>query len=195
MSFSRRIKKWDILCAGELLAIFQCEKANEKAAFQQKYDLLPGGDLAKFCMNMARLGNHSRLVASVGLDEMGTLLYRKVESLGVDLGSLRMVESPSTLGLETPSKDQSKMQFYRNADFRLAEDQMSNDVLANVTLFHTTCFALSKEPARSIILNAAGLAYDLGSQLSLDLNYIGKVWPDRQEAQSIIGNIANCDLW
>jgi len=75
---------------------------------------------------------------------------------------------------------------YREADCEILEDQIPDDLLANAKIFHTTCFALSKEPARSTILNRAHKAKSLGLQLSIDINYSEKIWPNRYEAHQIL---------
>ena len=59
-------------------------------------------------------------------------------------------------------------------------------MLKKAKVFHTTCFALSKNPARDSILKAAKIAHKHDCKLSIDLNYSSKIWPDRNEAQQVI---------
>jgi fructokinase len=59
-------------------------------------------------------------------------------------------------------------------------------VIAEAKIFHTTCFALSKNPARQTILNRAQKAKELGLQLSIDINFSERIWPDREEAKSVL---------
>jgi len=59
-------------------------------------------------------------------------------------------------------------------------------LLLNSKIFHTTCFALSKNPARTTILNRANRAKSLGLQLSIDINYSEIIWPNRIEAFEVL---------
>ena len=75
---------------------------------------------------------------------------------------------------------------FRQTDFQITEDQLTDSVLSSSSVFHTTCFALSKNPSRKTILNRAKKAKALGLELSIDLNYSEKIWPNREEAHRII---------
>jgi sugar/nucleoside kinase (ribokinase family) len=46
---------------------------------------------------------------------------------------------------------------------------------------------LSREPARSSVLDAARRARQAGVLLSLDANYAPSIWPNRPEAHAVIG--------
>jgi fructokinase len=63
---------------------------------------------------------------------------------------------------------------------------ISDKLLSQSAVFHTTCFALSQNPAQKTIVDAAERAVQLGCQLSIDLNYAPTIWPDRKEAMQII---------
>ncbi len=147
-----------------------------------------GGSPSNLCMNMARLGNTSLLVASVGKDDMGQFLRQKLQSLGVHTDYLRHLNIPTTLILVTRSKEVSNFEAYRAADKEITIAQFSDDLLQKVRIFHTTCFGLSLEPAQTAILQAAKKAAQFGVQLSIDANYAQKVWPDRVAAQRIVAD-------
>ena len=82
----------------------------------------------------------------------------------------------------TKSREVSQFEAYRSADAQLHANQLPEGLLTDVKLFHTTAFALSREPARGTILEAAGRVIDGGGRLSIDLNYADKIWPERLEA-------------
>lgn len=179
-------RTYDILCAGELLVDLISLEFSHSLEEVGTFQRLPGGSPANLCMNMARLGNRTLLAASVGEDDFGTFLIRYVESLGVDTRLLRQVPIPTTLILVTRSREVSSFEAYRSADCWLAADQFKDEVLRQCRLFHTTCFALSREPARTTIIEAAQRAHRLNCQLSIDLNYAERIWPDREDAQEIV---------
>lgn len=178
-------QKYDILCAGEYLVDGISADFAASISFDQKYQMIPGGSPANLCMNMARLGRNCRLAATVGQDDMGKLLIGKIAALGIHTGSIKSVKAPTTLILVTRSKEVANFEAYRSADYLIGADQMPEELLANARIFHSTCFSWSKDPARTSILQAARQSFAAGNQLSVDLNYAEKIWPDRETAQSI----------
>lgn len=150
------------------------------------YQRHPGGSPANLCMNMARLGNQTKLVASVGRDDMGQFLLDYVKSLPIDCTDLNQVSIPTTLILVTRSKSIANFEAYRGADCQISPTQIKAKILKKVSIFHTTCFALSQQPAQSTILKTAQKAVNFGCQLSIDANYAAKIWPNRAEAQKVV---------
>ncbi|PHN03811.1 carbohydrate kinase family protein [Flavilitoribacter nigricans] len=185
---SRRQRNVDILATGELLIDFISADFAENLDEATNFKRIPGGSPANLCMNMARLGNRASLAASVGNDDMGHYLFRYVQSHGVDVHQLYRVDSPTSLILVTRSQQVSNFEAYRGADSNITGDQFPESLLDDISIFHTTCFGLSREPARSAILTAAQKTSARGGQLSIDANYAAKIWPDRAEAQEILSS-------
>lgn len=150
------------------------------------YRPLPGGSPANLCMNMARLGNNTALACSLGSDDMGHFLRQSAEKLGIDCSRVRHVEVPTTLILVTRSRQVANFEAYRLADRHLLADQLDVAASGDFSIFHTTCFALSLEPAQSSIMEFARSASQRGRQLSIDLNYAQKIWPDREQALRLV---------
>ncbi len=189
---NRRSRPFDILATGELLIDFISTDFAAKLDDVRTFKRLLGGSPASMVMNMVRLGNTALLAATVGEDDMGKWLYREVEALGVDCRLLRRIEEPTTLILVTRSQEVSNFEAYRAADSHILADQLPVELLAEVSILHTTCFGLSRKPARDHILAAAVKATELGCRLSIDLNYARKIWPDVEEARSIVARY--CEL-
>ena len=179
-------KPIDILSAGELLVDFITAEFASTLDEATLFQRIPGGSPANLCMNMARLGNQTMLVACVGNDDMGTVLRNYVSRLGVDISYLTQVDEPTTLILVTRSAAVSNFQPYRGADAMLMIRQFPYSRFEEISVFHTTCFGLSKNPAQRVIMEAADKAKRAGCQLSLDANYAEKIWPERREAQRIV---------
>lgn len=189
----RREKGYDVLCIGELLVDLMTTDYADKLDGKRLFRPLPGGSPANLSMNLARLGNRSTLVASIGNDGIGAYLLDFVGQLEVDCQFIAQKNMPSTLILVTQSLNLPSFEVYRCADQYIHPDQLPDSLLADCSIFHTTCFALSKEPARSTILEAAAKAQQYGSQLSIDTNYAIKVWPDQKEAQEIVKNYCSLE--
>jgi sugar/nucleoside kinase (ribokinase family) len=178
--------KIDILCVGELLIDMLSYDFAETMDEAELFKRIPGGSPANLGMNMKRLGNNVRLAATVGKDDMGHYLVQYIKKLGLNTASLRQVNLPTTLILVTRSREVSNFEAYRGADCHISLGQLSEKLLKNVSIFHTTCFALSKKPAQTNILRAAKRAVTAGCRLSIDVNYAKKIWDDQAEAQRIV---------
>ena len=179
-------KKYDILCVGELLIDMMSVDFAEDFSQVEKFKRIQGGSPANLAMNMKRLGNRVRLVASVGKDDMGNYLLQCVEEVGLEKETIARVEQPTSMILVTRSKDVSNFEAYRGADCQISAEQLSDELLQSTRIFHTTCFGLSQLPAQENILSAARKANQNEVQLSIDLNYAEKIWKDRKSAQRIV---------
>lgn len=179
------MKKYDILSVGELLIDFISEGYIEDFSKAVSFRQFQGGSPANMCLNMHLLGNNTKLVCSVGNDAMGSFLYQRIASYGMNCEHVRRVaDLPSTLILVTRSRTTPDFEAYRMADCHISMEQLADAKEAR--LFHTTCFALSKEPAQTNIMLAAKMAAENGVQLSIDANYAQKIWNNRTEAQKIV---------
>jgi fructokinase len=181
-----RTRPIDILSVGELLIDMISTDFADKMDEVESFKRIVGGSPANLCMNMKRLGNNVRLVATVGQDDMGNMLMNYVRNLGLDTTLMRQVTVPTTLILVTRSRQVSNFEAYRFADTRISDAQMPESILEQTAIFHTTCFALSKKPAQTTILRGAKRAAELGCQLSIDANYAQKLWENRAEAQKVV---------
>jgi fructokinase len=176
----------DILSAGELLVDFITAEFVQNLEEATLFKRVPGGSPANLAMNMARLGNHAMLAACVGNDDMGDVLRNYVARLGVDVTYVAQVDEPTTLILVTRSATVSNFQPYRGADTLLSIRQFPYQRFEEIGIFHTTCFALSKQPAQHVIMEAAEKAHRAKCQLSIDANFSAKIWPEPREAQRLV---------
>jgi sugar/nucleoside kinase (ribokinase family) len=179
----------DILSAGELLVDFITAEFVQNLEEANLFKRIPGGSPANLAMNMARLGKKALLVSTVGNDDMGQVLVNYVSKLGVDTSGCSIVEEPTTLILVTRSSEVANFQVYRAADYMISIRQFPYGKFEEISVFHTTCFALSKDPAQHVILEAADKAKRAGCMISLDANYSEKIWPMQQEAKRAIAEL------
>ncbi len=183
---NRRKRALDVLSIGELLIDMISTDFSDNLEAVKQFIKIQGGSPANLCMNMARLGNNTKLVATVGNDDMGKFLKNSVLAVGVNGEHIFHVDMPSTLILVTRSQYTSNFEAYRAADYQILPSQLPESLFWDTSIFHTTCFALSKVPAQNTILQAAEKAAWCGCQLSIDLNYAQKIWQDRTAAQRIV---------
>lgn len=175
----------EVLAVGELLIDMISSDFADTFDEAQQYHRLAGGSPANLAGNLARLGRKTGLIATVGKDGMGRYLSRFIADLGLDTKGVATVDKPTSLILVTRSREVSDFEAYRSADREIHFQQFPTD-WTDIRLFHTTCFALSQDPARTSILMAARLAAQAGVQLSIDANYAAKIWPNQSEAQAVV---------
>lgn len=180
-------KTIDIICIGEVLIDFIGHEVNTSINRTKDYHRFLGGSPTNVAVNASRLGLHPILVATCGQDGLGDYVVRKLKSNNVNTAHVRKSEvSPTSVIFVSKSTETPDFIPYRQADCEILETQLSDDVIATAKIFHTTCFALSKNPARATILNRAKKAKELGLKLSIDINFSERIWPDRAEAKQII---------
>lgn len=181
------MKNIDILCVGEVLIDFIGHQENVTINGTRDYHRYLGGSPANVAMNSSRLGLNSLLVASVGMDGFGEYIFERLSEVGVSTDCIAKVDKrPTSVIFVSRTDGTPDFIPYREADSFITDDQIPDRVLENTTVFHTTCFALSKKPAQTTILNKAETAYKLGCKLSIDINYSEKLWGCRDEAIKII---------
>lgn len=180
-------KTIDILSIGEVLIDFIGHEINNSINRTKDYHRFLGGSPTNVAVNASRLGLQSVLVATCGQDGLGDYIIRKLKASGVQTDYiLKSEEKPTSVIFVSKSTDTPDFIPYREADCEIALSQIPNELLSQARIFHTTCFALSKNPARETILNRAEKAKELGLEISIDLNFSERIWPNRTEAFDII---------
>lgn len=180
-------KEIDILCVGEVLIDFIGHQTGENINNTRDYHRYLGGSPANVAMNSARLGLKSVMVATVGDDGFGDYIFEKLGEVGVNTNHMKKInDQPTSVIFVSKTNDTPDFIPYRKADYSILENQISKDLLSNTNIYHTTCFALSKKPARATILKKAEEAFNLGSKLSIDVNYAKKIWSSQEKAIEII---------
>ena len=176
-------KQIDIISVGETLIDFIGTQPETPFEDTRDFHRYLGGSPTNVAVNIARLGGNSALVASVGKDGLGKYIKRRLNEAGVNIEYLGERESHPTTGIMV-NRTTGTPEFiaYRGADCQIEPEQLPDDLLASAKILHTTCFGLSKQPARNSILVAARRAAKLGLEVSIDLNYSEKIWPLREEA-------------
>ena len=180
-------KNIDILCIGEVLIDFIGHQSDVLINNTRDYHRYIGGSPTNVAMNCSRLGLKAMMVGTVGSDGFGEYVFERLNSINVVTDNIKKINTkPTSVVFVSKSKGTPDFIPFRNADSFITEDQISKNVLQESNIFHTTCFALSKEPAQSTILKKAEEAFNLGCKLSIDLNYAKKLWDTQEEAIRVI---------
>ena len=190
------MKTIDIISIGEVLIDFIGHEVNTSINKTKDYHRFLGGSPTNVAVNASRLGLNAVLVATCGQDGLGDYVVRKLKSNNVNISCIRKAENvPTSVIFVSKSTETPDFIPYREADCEILETQLSDEIISKAKVFHTTCFALSKNPARTTILNRAKKASELGLKLSIDLNFSERIWPNREEAKRVINEyLANDPL-
>ena len=188
------MKKYALLSVGELLADIIGTEIQESILQTTHFQRFQGGSPANMAANMARLGMKSALVSCVGNDNLGVFLKNEVAKTGIDINHIATDESqPTSIVIVSRTKGTPDFIAYRTADRMIQSHHIPDSLLAESSIFHTTCFALSQNPAQSAIVDAAKRANALGCRVSLDANYAPQIWANRQQAWEVISAYCSHD--
>lgn len=177
----------DIISVGEVLIDFIGHEINASIDKTKNYHRFLGGSPTNVAVNAARLGLKSVLVATCGQDGLGDYILRKLEKNKVITSQIqRSTDYPTSVIFVSRSTNTPEFLAIREADCQINTSQITNELLESAKIFHTTCFALSKNPARKTIIESAIKASSLGVQTSIDINFSEKIWSDRKEAKLVL---------
>lgn len=180
-------KTIDIISVGEVLIDFIGHEVNTSINRTKDYHRFLGGSPTNVAVNAARLGLKSVLVATCGQDGLGEYIVRKLKANNVITSQIRKSDTePTSVIFVSKSTGTPDFIPYREADYQIDQSQITDELLESAKIFHTTCFALSKNPARTTILESAKKAKDLGVQTSIDINFSERIWPNREEAKNVL---------
>jgi sugar/nucleoside kinase (ribokinase family) len=188
------MKKYALLSVGELLVDIIGTEIQKSILQTSTFERFQGGSPANMAANMARLGMSTALVSCVGNDNLGIFLKNEVAKTGIDISHIATDEfQPTSTVIVSRTKGTPDFIAYRTADRMIQSYHIPDSLLAESAIFHTTCFALSQEPAQSAIVDAAKRANNLGCRVSLDANYAPQIGPDRKQAWETISTYCSYD--
>lgn len=184
---------YDIIAMGELLVDLIGDEGSGLAD-TSRFERRQGGSPANLVRTMALAGRRAALVACVGDDGLGEFLIDELEAVGVDTRFVRTTRTaPTSTVLLSRSAETAEFVAYRHADALLDASHVPFDVLTSARVVHTTCFALSRPPARTLVLDAFRRVADGGGRLSLDANYAPAIWSDRAEARGLLREVCGLE--
>jgi sugar/nucleoside kinase (ribokinase family) len=146
------------------------------------FNKFAGGQVSNIAMNLAKLGCKAELAACLGIDSLGRFLNIQLEEAGVNIKNLQFTDlHPTSLVAVSRTTKTPDFRIYRGADQALI---LTDDLSAAVDrsdAFHTSAFALSRDPCRSTILTLLRNFKKSNKLISLDTNYHPEIWPDRDD--------------
>jgi 2-dehydro-3-deoxygluconokinase len=178
----------DVLTFGETMV-----SVRSKAALRMggEAHLSVAGSESNVAIGLARLGHHPAWIGAVGNDEPGRLVQRTLRAEGVDTAYLRFSDESFTgfIAFDQPAHDITRVSYHRrgSAGSTLTADECVAALTSeSPLLLHVTGItpALS-DTARAATLAAVRVASRAGVQVSLDVNYRGRLWSRAAAAESM----------
>jgi fructokinase len=169
----------DLLSLGEALVDFisavEASSLEEAAA----YERYRGGQPTNLAANMTLLGRRAAVVACLGDDGLGHFVSRQLAECGVVGEFIQFTsQAPTSMAIITRHAGTADFMIHRGADALLQASPALEEAAANSRIVHASAFGLSREPARTTILDALRKAREAGRIVSLDPNFHPKIWPD-----------------
>jgi sugar/nucleoside kinase (ribokinase family) len=170
---------YDLFAIGEALVDLISTEMAENLGMATHFQRFPGGQVENLAMNMARLGKRTALAASVGEDGFGHYIQEQLELGNVTRDYIQTTsKATTTISIITRHTQTPDFVIFRGADIYLRLTPEIKSAVSSCRLVHTSAFALSREPARSTIIQVLKIARENGSLVSLDPNYHSNIWPD-----------------
>jgi len=182
--------KLDVLAVGETMVDFISHERVNSLRTAEHFTRYLGGQPANVAVYVAKLGARSAVLSKVGADTFGDFLEEQLQRHGVSTRALlRTEKEPTTATFVTRTVGVPDFQVNRGADALLSLHDVPAGLVARARIVHTSCFALSREPARSAVRRALRLSGSNGALVSFDPNYSPRIWPDKEEAWEVIAQI------
>lgn len=177
-----------VVAIGELLvdAITQIPVDNLSQAELLK--IHPGGSAANFSRYLYRCGTEVKLCAAIGNDGFGRILLDKLNLDKLPTDHI-FVSGDHNTSLIVVGRSSGTPDFipYRDADLQIPS--IDSELINNATLVHSTAFSLSKNPARTAILEAFKQANKQQIPISVDWNYSEKIWGLANDSQTVFSHL------
>ena len=178
---------FDVLALGEVVIDLISEQIVSTLAEADHYTRFLGGEVTNVALNIAKLKGRAAVVGCVGDDGFGRYARRQLELAGVNTTYLRLSsKAPTTLVVNARQTETPDFVICRGADACISPEDEQLAAIKASRVVHTSAFALSRNPARSTILDALKTARQNNCLVSLDPNYHPRIWPDVTDFQEVL---------
>lgn len=178
---------FDVLAFGEALIDLISKNTVSSLANADGFNHFIGGEVTNVTLNVARLGGRAAVVACVGDDGFGGYIRQQLDLASVSTDYLRVTsQAPTTVAIIARQTATPDFIIYRGADAHILPEGRHLEAIQASRVVHTSAFALSREPARSTILQSLEIAQQNGCLVSLDPNYHPYIWPDVANFESVL---------
>jgi sugar/nucleoside kinase (ribokinase family) len=180
----------DLLAIGETLVDLISVEETDWLRNAYTFRKYLGGSPANIAVYVAKLGGQAAVISKTGIGAMGQFLKAELGRAGVLTQYLVMDHRVhTTVIFVSRTAGTPDFEAFRSGDYQLEPGEISEESIDRARIVHASTFALSRDPCRSAIEKAFGLARQKGKIISLDPNYSRQIWPDYREAQEVIARL------
>jgi fructokinase len=181
----------DLLAVGETLIDLISVEATGSLRHAATFQRFQGGSPANIAVNVAKLGGRAAVVSKTGIGAFGQFLKAELRHAGVITDYLVMDHRVHTsVVFISRSAGTPDFEAFRHGDYQLRPEEVDPAAVRQARIVHASTFALSRPPCRMAVEKAFRLAHDQGKIVSLDPNYSPAIWPDHQEARSVLRRVS-----
>ena len=191
------MKKYDVIALGELLIDFTMNGESEQG--NHLFEACPGGAPCNVLAMLNKLGKKTAFIGKVGNDQFGTLLRKTLNEVGIDTSNLFTDDEVNTTlaFVHTLADGDREFSFYRNAgaDMMLKEDEIDEDFLSQVKIFHFGTLSMTQDEVRAATKKAVKSAKQSGALISFDPNLREPLWSSLELAKEQMEyGFSQCDI-
>ena len=171
--------QYDLVAIGEVLIDLISDEIVPALRQARGFHRFLGGEVSNVAWNVTALGGRATVVACVGDDGFGEYLRHQMRSAGICTDCVRVTsQAPTSVAVNARQTETPDFIIYRGADAQIQPDDVDLETIVSSRVVHTSAFALSRDPARSTILQWLESARENDCLTSLDPNYHPRIWPD-----------------
>lgn len=180
----------DVLAVGEAVVDFISEHPADQLADVDTFRRYLGGSPANIAVHVSKLGGRAALIAKTGIGAFGTFIKGELRAAGVNTDHLVMDHRVHTSAVFVArTRGTPDFEALRAGDVQLEPADIPEEAVRAARIVHASTFALSRPPAREAVRRAFEIAVAAGRVTSLDPNFSPIVWPEMDEARSIVAEV------
>lgn len=158
-----KIIKSDLFLIGETLVDIYID-------YQGNQHILFGGSPANICVNTKQLGLNPILCSSIGNDHHGQFLQSKLNEYHINQAFITQCKgSTSTVKMNQTSASPIPL-FKRGCDYQISLSSQMIQAVKDAKIFHFSFWPLTKEPAKTTVLELIKVAKENHTIVSFDPN-------------------------
>ena len=184
------IPNLDLVCLGSLMVDLVGQAPGTDVEHTKTYERVLGGACTNVAATAARLGCRTAMVSRVGDDAFGRYTRAELRRFGIADDLLQVDPNHASSVMFVPQTVARRdFVLVRGAEQMLVLDDNARQTIRDARAFHTTTFALSREPCRSAAIEAIEIAHAAGCIVSLDPNFRSRSWPNRDELMPVLRHL------
>ncbi|MGD2177655.1 MAG: sugar kinase [Anaerolineae bacterium] len=179
--------RYDVIAVGEVLVDLISDHVVSSLDSAEHFHRFLGGQVANVAWNINGLGGQAAVVGCVGADGFGSFARQQLGQAGISTDGLSVTsQAPTTVAVNARQTKTPDFIIYRGADAYIVLEDKHLEAVKASRVVHTSAFALSRDPARSTILQLLESAQEYDCLVSLDPNYHPRIWSDASDPQGIL---------